>query len=131
MAKIEVSNGELFDKLSILEIKQINIKDEAKLVNVNAELKALVPEFYKIVDALDDNHDVMAMFYKLWRINLDLWRIEDELREMERAGIPIESDFIYKARLVYKTNDKRAIVKREINEVTGSSLVEEKSYEEY
>lgn len=122
--KIEVSNGEIADKLTIIEIKLENIKDEKKLVNLKAEFKVLDEAVSKII-AKDH-----ALYQELLKINKQLWDIEDRIRELEKAK-DFGDEFIQVARSVYFTNDKRSEVKRQINELTGSDLIEEKSYEDY
>lgn len=127
--KIEVSNGEILDKFSILEIKLQEIKDEAKLANVQNEydsLKPAVEEIYKSYDRI-----ALDILYKdLLNINKTLWNVEDHIRECERNE-SFGQDFIELARSVYYTNDERAEIKKKINLATGSALVEEKSYEQY
>lgn len=128
--RIEVSNGEIIDKYTILEIKLQEIKDEAKLVNVKKEhdtLKTVVNYIYNETHA----QDVLAELHTdLLNINKTLWNIEDQIRDCERDE-SFGSDFIELARSVYYTNDERAEVKKQINQLTGSELVEEKSYQEY
>lgn len=127
---IEVSNGEIIDKYTILEIKLQEIKDEAKLANVKKEhdtLKTVVNYIYNETHA----QDVLAELHNdLLNINKTLWNIEDQIRDCERDE-SFGSDFIELARSVYYTNDERAEVKKQINQLTGSNLVEEKSYQEY
>jgi len=122
--KIEVSNGEIADKLTIVEIKLENIKDEKKLVNLRAEFAVLDEAVSKII-AKDH-----PLYQELLTINKQLWDIEDRIRELEKAK-DFGAEFVEVARSVYFTNDKRSEVKRKINELTGSSLIEEKSYEDY
>ncbi|WP_163708333.1 DUF6165 family protein [Mangrovibacterium lignilyticum] len=122
--KIEVSNGEIADKLTIIEIKLENIKDEKKLVNLKAEFAVLDEAVAKII-AKDH-----PLYQELLTINKKLWDIEDRIRELEKAK-DFGAEFVEVARSVYFTNDKRSDVKRKINELTGSSLIEEKSYEDY
>jgi len=122
--KIEVSNGEIADKLTIIEIKLENIKDEKKLVNLKAEFAVLDEAVAKII-AKDH-----PLYQELLTINKQLWDIEDRIRELEKAK-DFGAEFVEVARSVYFTNDKRSDVKRKINELTGSSLIEEKSYEDY
>jgi hypothetical protein len=128
--RIEVSNGEIIDKYTILEIKLQEIKDEAKLANVQKEhdtLKTVVNYIYNETHA----QDVLAELHTdLLNINKTLWNIEDQIRDCERDE-SFGSDFIELARSVYYTNDERAEVKKQINQLTGSNLVEEKSYQEY
>jgi len=125
---IEISNGELLDKLTILEIKLAEIKDEAKLVNIQKEFDTLNP----LAKELFDNNDgqLQNHYLELSSINSQLWDIEDRIRECEKAK-RFDKEFIELARSVYITNDKRSEVKKIINVITGSNLVEEKSYEEY
>ena len=122
--KIEVSIGEIVDKLSILKIKINNITDELKLNNVKKEYDYLFDIVFKDLKISEDD------FYKLILINEKLWDIEDELREKERQKI-FNDDFIQLARSVYFTNDKRSEIKKEINLKYGSLFVEEKSYSKY
>ena len=122
--KIEVSIGEIVDKLSILKIKTNNITDELKLNNVKKEYDYLFDIVFKDLKISEDD------FYKLILINEKLWDIEDELREKERQKI-FNDDFIQLARSVYFTNDRRSEIKKEINLKYGSLFVEEKSYSKY
>jgi hypothetical protein len=122
--KIEVSIGEIVDKLSILRIKKNNISDSEKLKNVTTEYDYL----YSIV--FDELKIEESDFYNLVLINEKLWDIEDKLRDKERDK-SFDNDFIELARSVYFTNDKRAEIKKEINLKYGSLFVEEKSYKEY
>lgn len=122
--KIEISNGELLDKLSILEIKLGKINDPEKLVNVRSEYLMLKP--------LGDNLivSVRSLYNDLVGVNLLLWEIEDEIRDLERSQ-RFDDQFIQTARKVYRFNDKRAHIKKEINRLTNSGLIEEKSYSGY
>ena len=122
--KIEVSIGEIVDKLSILKIKKNNITDESKLINIINEYDYL----HNIVfnELRIENED----FFNLLIINERLWDIEDKIRDKEREK-SFDDDFIELARSVYFTNDKRADVKKEINIKYGSIFVEEKSYNQY
>ena len=122
--KIEISIGEIVDKLSILRIKKNNISDSEKLKNVTTEYDYL----YSIV--FDELKIEESDFYNLVLINEKLWDIEDKLRDKERDK-SFDNDFIELARSVYFTNDKRAEIKKEINLKYGSLFVEEKSYKEY
>jgi hypothetical protein len=122
--KIEVSIGEIVDKLSILRIKKNNISDSEKLKNVTTEYDYL----YSIV--FNELKIEESDFYNLVLINEKLWDIEDKLRDKERDK-SFDNDFIELARSVYFTNDKRAEIKKEINLKYGSLFVEEKSYKEY
>jgi hypothetical protein len=122
--KIEVSNGEIIDKLSIIQIKLERIKDEAKLKNLNKEFNELV----KVVSSVLSTSD--QLYKALYEVNCELWDIEDHIRDLERKK-DFGDDFIATARSVYFKNDKRAELKREINIKTSSGLTEEKSYEKY
>jgi cupin superfamily acireductone dioxygenase involved in methionine salvage len=122
--QIEVSNGEIADKLTIIEIKLERIKDSRKLANLQKEYDLINNAVASIIDK---NHQ----FYQdLYNINNQLWDIEDHIRDLERAK-DFGDDFVQTARSVYFINDKRSDVKRKINELTGSNLTEEKSYEQY
>lgn len=124
---VPVSIGEVIDKITILEIKQERIPDPAKLDNIRRELtmlKAVVQAEIKTSKALE------ALHAKLKGINEELWQIEDDIRDKERAK-SFDDEFVRLARAVYVTNDQRAAAKREINELLGSTLVEEKSYAAY
>jgi len=127
--KVEVSNGEVLDKLSILEIKLENIADEAKLANIQKEhdvIKGTIgePTWHEHV------FRIYGFYDQLREVNGVLWEIEDSIRLKEKAQ-EFDSAFIQLARQVYQTNDKRAEIKKEINIYTGSELLEEKSYEDY
>lgn len=122
--KIEVSIGEIVDKLSILQIKLENITDEEKLVNIKKEFNYLYDIVFKDLKIqLDD-------YQPLLNINHRLWNIEDDIRDEERAK-RFEDRFIELARAVYVTNDERSRIKKDINIKYGSNFVEEKSYQEY
>ena len=122
--KIEVSIGEIVDKLSILQIKTEMIKDEEKLSNVKKEYDYL----YEIV--FDEMKIEQSDFLDMVSINKELWNIEDDIRDKERDK-EFDDVFIKLARAVYVTNDKRAEVKKNINLKYGSTFVEEKSYNPY
>ena len=125
--KIDVSVGEIMDKLTILEIKAEKIQDEAKLANVRKERDSLLPVISQPAYQTDEVKQLVA---KLKSINLKLWDIEDDIR-LKEADKAFDEGFIELARSVYFTNDERAAVKKQINLATGSALVEEKSYEDY
>ena len=127
LLSIPVSVGEIMDKITILEIKAERILDAEKLANVTAELDTLRPLVTH--DALN-TASIKALVAELKDINEALWDIEDDIREREYAKDFGEA-FIGLARAVYVTNDKRAEVKKQINLATGSTLIEEKSYEDY
>jgi hypothetical protein len=122
-----VSYGELIDKVTILEIKSERMSDPAKLANVRDELQLLTSLWD--ADAASGT-DIAAERAELKRVNEALWEIEDEIRVKERDQA-FDARFIELARAVYRTNDKRAAVKRGINLKLGSRLVEEKSYQDY
>ena len=126
--KVEVSHGELLDKLSILELKLKNIKDDKKLINIKNEHGGLSP----LCNNLFNNYgnELRSLYAKLSEINAELWKIEDDIRECERNK-DFGDEFIRLARAVYFTNDKRSDVKKSINLLTESGFVEEKSYEDY
>lgn len=124
--KVEVSNGELLDKLSILRIKQQKINDEFKLKNINTEVTILE----QLSSELLKDPVVLEKYLELSKINEKLWDIEDRIREKEYLKI-FDEEFIGLARRVYITNDLRASIKKDINKLTMSHLVEEKSYKSY
>ena len=121
-----VSLGELVDKISILHIKNINIKDEEKLKLIREELELLNQTLNKHIK----NNDIQNYLDSLIEINSKLWAIEDDIRDCERNK-KFDQKFIDLARSVYFTNDKRSEVKLEINKKFGSKIIEVKSYEEY
>jgi hypothetical protein len=121
---VPVSWGELLDKITILQIKQERLADDAKRANIAVELAALLDV------AAGAMARVAAPLAELKAINETLWEIEDDIRDKERAG-EFDARFIELARAVYVTNDRRAAVKRQINQALGSALVEEKSYQPY
>jgi NCAIR mutase (PurE)-related protein len=128
--KIEVSNGEILDKYTILEIKLSKIKDANKIINIQHEYDTLTPDVEYIYEACKDPNQLKNLHKNLLEVNKKLWKIEDDIRECERAN-DFGQTFIDLARAVYYVNDDRSDVKKEINIFTGSDLVEEKSYEEY
>ncbi len=124
---IPASIGELFDKITILEIKKSKIKDENKLIFINKELNLLK----KVVKSKKINtRSLSTLVKRLKNVNLKLWNVEDKLRKFEKNK-QFKKDFINYARKVYYTNDKRAILKNEINLKTNSIINEVKSYEKY
>jgi len=122
--KIEVSNGEIVDKLTIIEIKLANISDEQKQINLKSEYDVLNQAVTLIISK---EH---PLYVDLLEINKKLWDIEDRIRELEKSK-KFDEEFIRMARSVYFTNDQRSDIKRKINLLTNSSLFEEKSYEDY
>lgn len=125
--RVEVAPGELIDKITILEIKQEHITDADKLSNVRKELEVLIECRATSLPAVPELESLTA---SLKDINKQLWKIEDGIRDCERNQ-DFGETFIELARAVYKTNDKRALLKREINDLLGSRLIEEKSYASY
>ena len=121
-----VSLGELIDKISILHIKNINIKDDEKLKLIREELELLNQTLNKHIK----KNDIQNYLDSLIEINSKLWVIEDNIRDCERNK-KFDQIFIDLARSVYFTNDKRSEVKLEINKKFGSKIIEVKSYEEY
>ena len=121
---VPVSWGELLDKITILQIKQERLRDDAKRANVTTELTALsAVAGAAMVEAA-------ALLADLKKVNEALWDIEDQIRDKERDQA-FDATFIQLARAVYVTNDRRADLKRDINRQLGSTLVEEKSYSPY
>ena len=121
-----ISLGELVDKISILHIKNKNIKDDEKLKLVREELKLLTIT----LDGHLKKNDIQEFLDALIKINSELWIIEDQIRDCERSK-KFDEKFISLARSVYITNDKRSEIKLDINKKFGSKIVEVKSYEEY
>jgi hypothetical protein len=122
--KIEVSNGEIIDKLTIIQIKLERIKDKAKLVNLLKEYDELITVSSSILSTND------PLYKELYDVNCELWDIEDRIRDLERKK-SFGEEFISTARAVYFKNDKRSEIKRAINIKTSSGLIEEKSYGKY
>ena len=127
MIKVVLSVGELIDKITILQLKMKFIKNKEQLNNIRNELGTLKP-------LLKENNletpKINELFAELYKINLTLWKIEDKIREKERQS-DFSDEFISLARSVYFTNDKRADIKKKINLISGSELIEEKSYAKY
>lgn len=124
---VEVGSGELIDKITILQIKAERIADPAKLAHVRHELAVLEAARRAHLDGYDQ---IGAIEADLRAVNERLWLIEDDLREHEAAG-DFGPRFVELARAVYKTNDRRAALKKQINVITGSAVVEEKSYQSF
>lgn len=123
---VHISIGELYDKYTILEIKYDKIKDVDKLKMINTE-----KDYLKVhIDKYNDLLDLHIIIEELKKINEILWDIEDAIREKEKKQ-EFDSEFINLARSVYKTNDKRSIIKKQINQLLQSEIVEIKSYLEY
>ena len=123
--KVEIPNGDLVDKITILKIKQLNVLNEEKLQNIKLEYQTLKPLLEEIGMSENDR-----LFTDLLDVNEKLWRIEDDLRVLEKDK-EFGDTFVNLARAVYFTNDERAEIKKKINLKTGSKLVEEKDYVEY
>jgi hypothetical protein len=124
---VEIAPGELIDKITILEIKTERMRDEDKLKNVRVELDVLA----KARDAaIAPSAELDELARQLKAVNEALWEIEDDIRDCERQG-DFGAKFVELARSVYRSNDRRAALKRQINELLGSSLLEEKSYAQY
>ena len=124
--QVDISIGELFDKLTILEIKIDKINDPAKLENVTKEWNALNEKSMDILSIFADS----VLFKKidqLKNVNEELWWVEDSIRENEKKEI-FDKEFVELARAVYKLNDERSEIKRQINLLTKSNIIEEKSY---
>jgi len=124
---VPIAYGELIDKITILEIKSERIRDAAKLANVRVELD-LLNDTWGTNPA--SSTDIAAERTDLRRVNEALWDIEDRIRLKEKAKA-FDTEFVELARSVYIRNDERAAIKRAINTKLGSTLVEEKSYQEY
>jgi hypothetical protein len=124
---VEISPGEMIDKITILLIKSERIKDEVQLANVRHELGVLSEKMDKDIPR---SPDLDILVSELKSVNEALWGIEDDIRDCERAE-EYSQLFIDLARSVYITNDKRADLKRDINLLLGSRIMEEKSYKPY
>jgi len=127
--KIEVSNGEVLDKYSILQIKSERITDPTALNNIRRELESLQPAV-DAIHSLESSGALQTLQDQLLKVNTSLWEVEDVLRGLEKSQ-DFGPSFVAAARSVYQLNDRRAAVKKEINLLTGSNLIEEKSYEKY
>ncbi len=128
----EISVGELIDKLTILEIKLDHIGDPAQRRNLAREFNALATTLAHeaLTGDVEDAGRIPALRTELKSVNARLWQVEDDLRRLERDK-RFDEQFIALARSVYQINDRRAQLKRVINEITRSEIVEEKSYEAY
>ena len=127
LIKIPVSTGELIDKITILEIKKIKVNDKLKLGSIKKEhkyLKDILIAKVKLTKLVKENYSLLK------KINLILWDIEDKKRNAEKNQ-KFDKTFISLARKVYIYNDKRAEVKSILNKITGSDIVEVKSYKKY
>ncbi|PKN03315.1 hypothetical protein CVU75_02890 [Candidatus Dependentiae bacterium HGW-Dependentiae-1] len=124
---VEMPVAELLDKVTILEIKQKNITNAEKLKNITTELTIL---YTTLNEHVAQSPQLTRLIDQLRTHNKKMWEIEDQIREKERVQ-EFDNGFIQLARDVYYTNDKRCAVKREINMLLGSRLIEEKKYTEY
>ena len=124
---IQVSPGELIDKMTILQVKLDHMSDPAKLANVRREHEMIAQTFRENVA---DTPALAKLIVELKAANLALWTIEDDIRDHERKGDFGES-FVALARSIYRINDERAAIKRRINVLLDSAIVEEKSYSNY
>jgi hypothetical protein len=124
---IQASLGEVLDKITILALKQEKLEKPEALANVSRELEVLrsAISYSQMADSISN-----PMYNALAAVNRQLWLVEDELREMESSQI-FDSKFVERARSVYRLNDRRAALKRELNILYGSTLIEEKSYKPY
>ena len=125
--KLPTSHGDAADRITILEIKRARIADAAKRAHVETELASLAKPFFA---AIDDSAALRALMARLKRTNEILWQIEDDIRDCERRG-DFGTSFVALARGVYVNNDERARIKREINVLLRSPLIEEKSYADH
>ena len=124
---LEASAGELLDKISILEIKLVKIKNQNSQQEINKEYKLLKEAQASNIEMSDK---IKNLFKEIKDINLKLWNIEDKIRICEKNK-DFGKNFIDLARAVYSTNDKRSKIKSEINEAVGSNIKEVKQYEDY
>ncbi len=120
--KVDISIGDLIDKITILQIKSKKLQNRNQIKNVNYELTLLLP--------LIKDYNVTSQMEKLQSVNSDIWDIEDKIRLKEKHN-EFDGEFITIARSVYKTNDQRAAIKRDINLTFDSQIIEEKSYQKY
>ncbi|MFQ5598170.1 MAG: DUF6165 family protein [Nitrospiria bacterium] len=123
----EISPGELFDKITILEIKAKKISEGRKRTNVEKELRILTEIRHRNIDI---SIELAPLIEELKTVNEKLWTIEDDIRDCERRK-DFDQAFVELARSVYLSNDRRAGIKKKINELLNSNLFEEKSYQAY
>jgi len=124
---VEISYGELIDKITILEIKAERIKNRSKLHNIQTELLILNNIYYHDIPLTEE---IKSLKEELKKVNEQLWKIEDDIR-LKQHKKEFDQEFIELARSVYVTNDRRGDIKRKINERLGSYLMEEKQYTKY
>ena len=127
MINVQISPGELIDKITILLLKKEHIKEIDKQENICYELSILEP---LLIENNLKTPEINELSKKLHKINSKLWKIEDNLRDMEKYS-DFDQNFIELARSVYYTNDQRSEIKKQINIISGSKIIEEKSYSEY
>ena len=127
MIRVDISYGELFDKISILEIKKSKLNNREEILKVKYELNLLLQE---LNNSKLNSSIISSLTKELKEVNLKLWNIEDEIREKERNK-KFDKEFIKLARNVYITNDTRAKIKNEINKKLNSKVFEVKSYQKY
>jgi uncharacterized coiled-coil DUF342 family protein len=123
--KVEISTGELIDKISILEIKLLNIKDPSKIINVYKELQSLNTHFQELLDEYGSK--IKELYIKISNVNKTLWDIKENIRKKESLK-EFNEEFVELARQLYLVNNQRTNLKKEINLLTKSEFVEEKSY---
>ncbi len=124
---VQISIGELLDKITILQIKLERIKDSAKLTNINRELGILTDIR---VQCLESKLELSELEAELKKVNEIIWILEDDIRDHEHRK-DFGPSFISLARSIYKANDRRAALKRQISDLTGSNIIDEKSYASY
>jgi hypothetical protein len=124
---VPVSPGELFDKKTILEIKSVRMKDAAKVESVRRELTLLSGIALRLLDASELHGELTSLQSDLLKINETLWDLENRVRALDRSGNH-GIDFVESARAIYANNDQRAVIKRNINVLLLSELVEEKEH---
>ena len=122
-----VSPAELIDKITILEIKRQLIKDSTKLKNIDLEYKLLLDV---LINNVSGSEELDLLRSQLKEVNMKLWDIEDKIRDLEKNKV-FDEKFVELARLGYFTNDKRSEIKKDINKLLNSEIVEEKSYSDY
>ena len=125
--QVEISTGELIDKISILQIKSERITDQSKLENIKIELESLLDTWE---NSSFSKTEIAEEITQIREVNEKLWELEDDIR-IKEASQSFDEEFVRLARSVYITNDQRAEIKRKINEKLGSALIEEKSYSNY
>jgi hypothetical protein len=128
MITAPISFGELVDKITILELKKHYIKDEKKQESINHELKLLILLYEK--EKSINEEEIEDYKFNLSLLNHSLWIIEDDIRNKERKQ-EFDKEFIKFARSVYLKNDERAALKRKLNKIVNSDIIEEKSYQKY